>query len=497
MSKTQTIQINFTGGIVSPGALKDVLQLAAQALIRQVRFGLRQQLLLDVPISGINHFLKECKARNLSCAPQKLATPNIVSSYPATGIFTSDTWMREGVYKDVFNQFNFSPSLKLNICDSTQNLVPFFTGHINWITSPSPHFWYLYIRFPKTQNIFCWPELIYTNDIAAVSKRVETALKENQHTHNQHPDLAGSQLFTTVKAMGHYSGKTPGAALALPRFSLPYYEGFNQSETGLWLGLYRRDEAFPVAFLQDVCSICMESKIGQLYTTPWKSLIVKSINKKHTERWDWVLGKYRINVRHAANELAWQVEDGDESGLLIKRHLIRHFDKEDVRTFGLSFGVQSRPTSSMFGSIIIRKQQNKNPHKLKSLERFDLLHTRNFNPNSSDLVLFREGLEKDQIGTYLVSLCKLYYQQQEERLNASHRSAASNQVQPAPAAKISQVYQCSHCLSVYDEQHGDAEQNIPAGTSFIALPQTFVCSTCEAEKTAFTATDRVSLHIQE
>ena len=65
----------------------------------------------------------------------------------------------------------------------------------------------------------------------------------------------------------------------------------------------------------------------------------------------YVLGKYRINVRHAANELNWQVEDNCESGLQIKRQIIRYFDKEDVRTYGLSFAVKTRRFSSMFGSV--------------------------------------------------------------------------------------------------------------------------------------------------
>jgi hypothetical protein len=120
-------------------------------------------------------------------------------------------------------------------------------------------------------------------------------------------------------------------------------------------------------------------------------------------------------VRHAANELNWQVGDTGEEGLILKRHIVRYFDKEDVRTYGLSFAVQIYASSSMFGSVIIRKQQNKNPHKLKSLERFDILYNPDFNPNSGELIMYRDGVEKDHIGTYLVSLCKLFYEQESKR----------------------------------------------------------------------------------
>ncbi|OLY93144.1 Rubredoxin [Cnuella takakiae] len=492
MTKTTTYQINFTGGIVSPGRLKEVLGVATKTLIKTVRFGLRQQLLLDVPVNAADAFVKSCNEKQITCAPQKEAAPNMLSSYPAASIFNSDTWMREGVYKDIFNQFNYTPKVKINICDSTQNLVPFFTGHINWITASANHFWHLFIRFPKTQTLYCWPEQVYTNDIAVLSKRIESVLLHNLDAFAQSPTTAGSALFAAVKEMGSYSAKFADTPLSLQRFSLPYYEGFNKGESGLWLGLYRRDEEFPVAFLQELCAICTDAKIGQLYTTPWKSLIIKGIPKEDMVKFDWVLGKYRINVRHAANELAWQVEDGDDSGLLIKRHLIRHFDKEDVRTFGLSFGVQSRPTSSMFGSIIIRKQQNKNPHKLKSLERFDLLHTRDFNPNASDLVLFREGLEKEYLGTYLVSLCKMFYEQQEAKLDiAAHPKA----VAPTPVATSRILHQCKHCLTIYDEQEGDSTQGIEAGTSFYNLPTSYVCPTCDSGIEDFKTVESSSLQL--
>lgn len=93
---------------------------------------------------------------------------------------------------------------------------------------------------------------------------------------------------------------------------------------------------------------------------------------------------------------------------MIKRHVIRYFDKQDVRTYGLSFAVLTSATSTLFGSIVIRKQQLKMPNRLKSLDRFEILHTFDFNPNSSNLVLYKQDVEKEYLGPYLVSLCKLY-----------------------------------------------------------------------------------------
>ena len=99
----------------------------------------------------------------------------------------------------------------------------------------------------------------------------------------------------------------------------------------------------------------MQTKIGEIYITSWKSLIIKGIDPQHRYLWDAVLGRFRINVRHAANELNWQVEDHCEDGLILKRHVIRHFDKEDVRTYGLCFAVKTKPASTVPGSVIIRR----------------------------------------------------------------------------------------------------------------------------------------------
>ena len=303
------ITINFTGGIVSPGYLKDILEIVAACGITNVGFGLRQQLKFEVPLKHEALFDKLCAEKNIQFYRGSEAKPNIVSSYPAANIFTTESWLKEGVYKDIFYAFDYTPELKINVCDSSQSFVPFFTGHINLIASPALHYWYLYIRFPKTHSVFCWPELIYTNDLTEVTKQLEQLLLKDAAAFytNQKPD--GVKLYESFKQKHGYIGKPIETELALPKFYLPYYEGFNKADNNYWLGIYRRDELFPVSFLTGVCNICLETKIGQLYTTPWKGIIIKGIEPGNRNLWDHVLGKYRINVRHAANELNWQVED--------------------------------------------------------------------------------------------------------------------------------------------------------------------------------------------
>ena len=193
-----------------------------------------------------------------------------------------------------------------------------------------------------------------------------------------------------------------------------------------------------------------------------------------------MLGRYRINVRHAANELNWQVEDDNDKGLRLKRQIIRYFDKEDVRTYGLCFAVQTRPSSSLFGSVVICKQQNRNPHRLKAVERYDIFYKKDFNPNEQERILFREAVQRDHVGTYLVSLCKAFY---EQKSNTGLTEAGVVKPEAKTESKRHDVfYQCKHCRTVYVPALGDGEQGIIPGTAFESLPSQYRCSLCEAPK---------------
>ncbi len=486
----ETIYINFTGGIVSPGYLKDVLETAVAAKVKDVRFGLRQQMIIDVPAKQVANFMEDCKAKNIICSLKKEGAPNILSAYTAVDIFTTDTWVREGVYKDIFNFFDYVPAIKINITDRNQSFVPFFTGHANWISSGSIHFWYLYVRFPKTEQAYCFPELIYTNDIAVVSKAVEKVIMN-------HTICNENELHKKITSLAQFISKPIEKELQLPKFSLPYYEGFNWHNNNYWLGIYRRDETFPIQFLADLCMICTKTKIGQMYTTPWKSIIIKNIENTDRSLWDYTLGKYRINVRHAANELNWQVEDDCEDGLQLKRHLIRFFDKEDVRTYGLSFAVKIKPFSRLFGSIMVRKQQVKNPDRLKALERFEILYTADFNPNTASLIQFRKDVEKEHVGTYLVSLCKYFYERESDVKSLFLEPFDNCANMQKEQQVVKEVYQCKHCFSVYEEVPGDIENNIAPGTSFNDLPEFYQCSLCAAGKADFIRVSEHSLQLQD
>lgn len=486
MVKKPVIKINLPGGIASVGDLLSILEAAEKTKVEDVQFGIRQQLYLKPSEKNVQALKALLDEAQIFYEENETRYPNIISSYVGEDVFDNAYWLSEGVYTDILDQFDFKPRLKINLVEGNQSFVPFFTGNINFISASLSNYWYLYIRFPKTNKLYCWKALIYSFDIPRISKLIEATVFENKDLFYERDEANGDTLYTIVHAKENFVTQPITEELQLPNFALPYYEGFNRYGNKTWLGIYRRDESFPVAFLKEVCLICRKTKIGQLYITPWKSLIIKGIDSSDRKLWDLVLGKYRFNVRHASNELNWQVEDLSEEALTLKRYIIRHFDRNDVRTYGLCFAIKTQPKTGLFGSVIIRKKENESYNQRRALDRYDILYTKDFKPNSKEVLLFRKDIEKENLGVYLVSLCKYFYEQQSQEDNILHHIYRDEEIIAKAEAKDSAtIYQCQHCLTIYDETFGDESNEIPPGMGFADLNESYECPVCNAPKVDF------------
>ena len=467
-----TIKINLSGGIVSPGYLKEILTIAWSSGIRKVRFGARQQLLLTVHYEVVRFIEKDLQKLNINYELNTEKYPNIISSYCGEEVFRTGQWLGSNEYHSVLDSFDYQPQLKINISDSNQSFTPFFTGNLNFVSSPEPHYWYLYIRLKQSNTLFRWPELIYTNEIGRLSKVLENGMLHQTCE-------SAENLFESIRNTTNYISIPASQELELPSFSLPYYEGFNRYESRTWLGLYRRDELFSVEFLIDLCLLCLKTRVGEICVTPWRSLIIKGIEDIHRSSWSNILGKHNINVRHAANELAWQTEDHTEDGTRLKDYLVRYIEKNDTRTFGLSFGIQTRAKSEVFGSILIRKRPLIQIAQLSLFSVYDLYYTENFNPNNRKHILFERGLFKIHLPWQLEKLCKKFNNRRSlENTETFHIEEELKEI----TTSLSTVHQCPNCLTIYHPEYGDKLNNISPGTTFDSLPVDYCCATCGTEK---------------
>jgi hypothetical protein len=389
-----TVSINFRGGIISPANLYGILNAAQKIKVPYVRFGLRQQLLVDLESYSIPGFTNELERLNIPYGIDSNQFPNIISSFPAEEIFIRNTWLTEAVYKDIFDAIDYAPTIKVNICDGNQSFTPMLTGNINWIANEqSPNYWHLFIRFPKTNVIYEWDQLCHTNDIPEVTKSIEQIIISSPAAYIDNSNADGNQLFSTLETE-NLNIKPADKGAALPLFNLPYYEGLNRYNNKYWLGIYQRDELFSVGFLKEVCQLCSDTKLSQFCCTAWKTIMIKGIEEKDKESWNLLLEKFQINMRHAANELNFQVEDNSAEGLALKNYLVKNLSIDDTRTFGICIGVKTRKKSEIFSSILVRKRYLVDFLGIKLFKVYDVLCAKDFNPNERTEEIFSSSNPK-------------------------------------------------------------------------------------------------------
>ena len=474
------IKINLPGGYVSAGDLYEILLIAENVGAKHIRFGNRQQLYFSIKDRELETLEMEMLRMGVACEVDADEHPNIISSYVCDTIFSNENWLKEGVYRDIFDLFSYQPRLKINLADQQQTFVPFFSGNLNFVSSEVSNYWHFYIRFPKTNQFYQWPSLVYSDDIALLARITEEVIfNQKEHFFDQQK-VNELFFYKTVSSRIPTSLNHRGEPLKVPDFYLPYYEGFNKyGNNKYWLGVYRRNELFPLEFLKDVCNLCIKTRNGQIYTTPWKSIIVKGIEQADRVAWGGLLDRYRLNVRHAANELNWQIEDLCEEGLSLKQQLVRDFEESDLRTYRLSFAIKTQPKTGLLGSVVIKKQ---------SPGMFAIQHTRDFNPNSKNFISYKDGLSSNELAPNLAKLCEYYYSTSVNDtvlINSIENKKDSNET-----TSHRRVHQCKNCLSIYDERYGDELNGISAGTRFESI-EDYSCPVCESAKADFVIIEAV------
>jgi rubredoxin len=472
------VKINLPGGFISAGDLYEILLIAENAGAEHIRFGNRQQLYFSIKENGLEDLETAMLSAEIHYEIDSDTHPNIISSYVADSIFNQEGWLREGLYKDILDIFDYQPQLKINLVDNQQTFIPFFSGNINFIASDTNNYWFMYIRFPKSGKQHCCPSLVYSDDIPSVAKTAEDIIMGNKKLFFDQVNADEQLFFKMLFKKSNAAFQAVTETLKLPNFYLPYYEGFNRYNNKYWLGIYRRNELFSLDFLKDVCLLCLKTRIGQIYTTPWKSIIIKGIEQTARHEWGLILNKHQLNVRHAANELNWQVEDICDEGLDLKKQLVREFEEADLRTYQLCFAIKTQPKTGLPGSIIIKKNKE---------GLYDLLHTKDFNPNSKDYIIYRENIKAGLLSKNLISLCKDFYNLQGNINPLQSNTIEFDQIQGAD--KIKKVYQCKNCLTMYDEDYGDEFNKINIGTSFEIL-NAYICPTCGSDKDAFISVEK-------
>jgi rubredoxin len=459
------------GGVISPGELKEIVSMGLSQGQKALSFGSRQDIIFP---EGFNTIDKEKTGKHHFVFPNEQSGNNIVSSYVSTDIFRNTPWLTGNKFLYVLEQFKENPKLKINITDPKQQLVPLFTGQINFIASEHEDYWFLYIRLPQWDKMDRYPVLVYSWNIASIYYAIEAILHEE-------PDSA-EMIFQLINETLDTNNRTIDQPLHIPFYPFPYYEGMNKMGIDqYWLGLYWRNNLYDLQFLNEMCNLCFDCKIGKICITPWKSFIVKGIPKERKLDWEKFLGKKGINVRHSLLELNWHLPVAEEWALSLKTFLVRTLDQFDISTYGLTFGLSDyNREGHYFTSIVVEKNDPpKDLDTIKIRATYNVLFAKNFDPNTKEYIVHTQDVDKLELPTILIELSKLYFDKLGDSV-LEISSASTKKVE-----KIQDLYQCQNCLTIYNSAFGDSLQGIEKDTLFEHLPETYCCSLCEAAKTDF------------
>nr|WP_315177426.1 rubredoxin [uncultured Flavobacterium sp.] len=459
------------GGVISPGELREIVNMGLEQGLDSISFGSRQDIIFPKDFTAVD---KEKVGKNLFVHPNEKSGNNIVSSYVSTDIFRNTPWLTGNKFLYILEQFKQHPKLKVNITDPKQQLVPLFTGHINFIASDHEDYWFLYVRLPKWDKMEMYPVLIYSWNIAEIYYEIEKKLIEE-------PDSV-EMIFQLVSDALDTNNRTIDKPLNIPFYPFPYYEGMNRLGIDqYWLGLYWRNNLYDLDFLKEMCDLCFDCKIGKICITPWKSFIIKGIPKDRKLDWEKFLGKKGINVRHSLLELNWHLPVAMEWALNLKTFLVRTLDQFDISTYGLTFGISEyNRDGHYFTSIVVEKNElPKDLESIKIRDTYNVLYAKNFDPNTKEYIVHAQDVDKLELPTILIELSRKYFDE------------LGNQIAevPAKAAKkettTQDIHQCPECLTLYNSEYGDVIQGIEKGVLFKDLPEDYCCSLCESPKINF------------
>lgn len=474
VNKNSLVRAFVRGGFLSPLDLLRIMELSKGFGNDYILFGSRQDIMFpsnDLPEERLEEAFEAINI-DFELAGDQSVYQNIVSSYVAVNILETTPWVKEDTYNVIIDSFEYKPRLKINLVDPMQSLVPLFTGELNFIASREENYWHLYIRDPRKKIIECWPRLIAGQDIPKISRELEKLVIGFQ------PFTVEEMYLMFLNNQVRVSYKPIAEKLRVHNTPFPYYEGLNAMlNNQYWLGLYWRNNRYDIDFMRAACRLCQETNISKIHIIPWKAFIIKGIRAGDRLRWQKLMGKFGINERHSSLELNWHLPVLDEEALELKRFLVRELDQQDISTHGLTFTIKTDRDILYFTNVVIERDNS--PESVPG-EHYNILHAREFDPNSVVYHTYARRIKREMIPSVLIELSKLYFRQ----LNPDKESTGDIKSEPVQSGR-SVRYQCSNCLTVYDENIGDAEAGIPAGVPFEKLPETYTCHVCDSPKGHF------------
>jgi rubredoxin len=473
--KQCTLEIEVTGGVINSLELLQLCDIADYFEVKYFHLGQRQDFYMTFPADYLDAIQIELKKYGFHSHLKNIASKNIITSLPAVDVFGKSQWVSEGILLDIISLFDYQPTVTISIVDAQQSLVSLFGSQLNFVSSGILNYWYLYLRPDETGSLQKWPELIYSTEIARVTQSIAKNWQKD-HTLNI------SSLLKQLKNEISYVCLPSDDDLVAPRYRFSYYEGMNRYENKFWLGMYRRKERIATAAIRKIAKLLQITNAGNLYLTPWKSLLIKNIKEEDRIKWEMFLGENGFNLRHSCTDLIWKLPDINREMYMLKKRIVASLDKKDVRTYGLTFGLKNSKDIIDSATILIEQEFWTKFVFLNHLfANYTISYKEDFNPNSQKEIRYQQRIPAHHVPSILKDLCSLYY----SKLNKTKPEVDLGLSNTGNESPLKEIHECKDCGTIYDPQYGDSFNRIPAGLTFDQLPQFYECPVCGAGKESF------------
>lgn len=468
------VKVYIKGGVMGPTDLQKILDVAFALKTTHFQFGERQEIIFRIPDESATDLSRLLVGFYFEvCSESDYSRHNVVTSLLANQIVNNTFWVKDATYHDILDQFTRPMGLKINVTDLKQDLVYSFTGDVNFVASEEINYWHAYIRMHEGEQQHLVPFLIHSDDINRFSELLESIVI-------MHPvswDILIEKLRYTM-------GDRLFEKDVAPRISVPEffnYEGIHAyGNHKNWLGIYHRFAKFNYGELTALCNLCKQQRIGKIYITPWKSLIVKDIHDDDLTDWKFFLAHFGINNGHAESELNWEINDFDDQAQELKAYLRKTFIRHDIHSTAVIFGVNNDFEHS-FSHIVINMKGN------GLFAKFDVLKRHDFDPTNTQFDHYAKGIRRWHLKKVLQELIGEYH-------NRAFKDFANFKAQDTKTKEIKverksvekhEMHQCKSCFTVYDSRYGDEQGGIPIGITFDALPSSYACPVCDASKAMY------------
>ncbi|MBL7649766.1 MAG: rubredoxin [Candidatus Hydrogenedentes bacterium] len=467
--------LHTAGGRIPLSVLRHAAELTMVHGNGTMALGSRQELILGgIQSSSRDRIRRELGGLLVEHHPRR---PNIVTTRPMAGRAGRTPWLSDGAYDSVLSQFMTAPAIPVNLSDPRQDVLPLYTGQINFIASTEPGYWHVSFNARGQLRPIVLSTAVHADGVPAATFVVQSAILQDNAL--DLPELQRNLL----ENLGGVARELPQVAVAHHDEVRPI-EGFefDAKSESYSLGISALAQRFPCAFLADLCLVARSLGLATAGLTPWRSLLMHGIPASARADFERLLLRHRVSLHTGAWDSASFNDFHTPGTVKAGAELLRALNENFPHPGGLRIGLTEHSGVIPDTPIVVRAETPPARWPFRPEPRFNVFVRENFDRFNPMLIACVTGVAAGRMADAVLDLV--------ERFGAGQAAtvAVATQASPVLLRGGALIHQCAECHTEYSEQYGDPLGGIDAGTPFAELPASWTCPTCGAPQGKYITT---------